>query len=52
MVEVRIVGLAATLWVCLGELSKRRCDAYIIILRAPGLPCDSASIFHLAWVGP
>ena len=52
MAAVRMVGLAATLWVCLGELSTWRCDAYIIILRAPGLSCDGASIFHLGWVGP
>ena len=32
-----MAGLAATFWVCLGELSTRRCNAYIIILWAPGL---------------
>ena len=32
-----MAGLAATLRVCLGELSTRRCDAYIIILWAPGV---------------
>ena len=52
MAAVRMVGLAATLWVCLGELNTRRCDAYIIILRAPGLPCDGAFILHLGWVRP
>jgi len=37
MAAVRMAGLASTLWVCLGELSARRCVAYIIILWAPGL---------------
>jgi len=32
-----MAGLTATLWVCLKELSTRRCDRYIIILWAPVL---------------
>jgi len=39
MAALRMAGLAATRWVCLGELSTRRCDAHLTFLRASDLRC-------------
>jgi len=47
MTAVGMAGLAATRWVCLGQLSTRRSDALPTFLRAAGPLHAGASIIEL-----
>jgi len=51
MAAVRMAGLAAMRWLCLGQLSTRRCNALLTLLRAPGPLCTSEFIIDLESVG-